>query len=130
MTSFGLQLPNFTLGVSDDKLFETVASMAVAAEGSGFDSIWVMDHFWQLPMLGGPDNPMLESYTLLAGLAARTQRVRLGALVTGVTYRNPAHLAKIVTTLDIVSAGRAVLGIGGAWFEEEHKGLGFDFPPV
>jgi F420-dependent oxidoreductase-like protein len=87
-----------------------------------------MDHFWQLPPLGGPDQPMLESYTLLGGLAARTRTARLGTLVTGVTYRNPALVAKTVTTLDIVSSGRAVLGIGAAWYEEEHQGLGFDFP--
>jgi F420-dependent oxidoreductase-like protein len=129
MTKFGLQLPNFTFsGVPDDAMFEHVAELAVAAEESGFDSLWVMDHFWQLPPLGGPTQPMLEGYTLLGGLAARTRRVKVGTLVTGVTYRNPALLAKMVTTLDIVSAGRAVLGIGAAWYEEEHDGLGFDFP--
>jgi F420-dependent oxidoreductase-like protein len=129
MTKFGLQLPNFTFsGVPDDAMFEHVAELAVAAEESGFDSVWVMDHFWQLPPLGGPTQPMLEGYTLLGGLAARTRRVKVGTLVTGVTYRNPALLAKMVTTLDIVSAGRAILGIGAAWYEEEHDGLGFDFP--
>jgi F420-dependent oxidoreductase-like protein len=129
MTKFGLQLPNFTFsGVPDDAMFEHVADLAVAAESSGFDSVWVMDHFWQLPPLGGPTQPMLEGYTLLGGLAARTRRVNLGTLVTGVTYRNPALLAKMVTTLDIVSGGRAILGIGAAWYEEEHDGLGFDFP--
>jgi F420-dependent oxidoreductase-like protein len=87
-----------------------------------------MDHFWQLPALGGPDEPILEAYTLLGALAARTERVQLGTLVTGVTYRNPALLAKIVTTLDVISKGRAVLGIGAAWYEPEHDGLGFDFP--
>jgi F420-dependent oxidoreductase-like protein len=130
MTSYGLQLPNFSLGVPDDQLFERVAALAVAAEDSGFDSVWVMDHFWQLPVLGGSSQPMLESYSVLAALAARTRRVRLGALVTGVTYRNPAMLAKEVTTLDVISSGRAVLGIGAAWYEEEHRGLGFEFPPV
>src|SRR5204862_3595443 len=99
-----------------------------AGEQAGFDSVWVMDHFWQLPPLGGPTQPMLEGYTLLGGLAARTRRVKLGTLVTGVTYRNPALLAKMVTTLDIVSGGRAMLGIGAAWYEEEHDGFGFDFP--
>jgi F420-dependent oxidoreductase-like protein len=126
----GLQIPNFTLGVSDDRLFEEVAGLAVAAESAGFDSVWVMDHFYQLPALGGPSQPMLESYTLLGGLAARTSRVRLGTLVTGVTYRNPALLAKIVTTLDVISRGRAILGIGAAWYDVEHEGLGVDFPPV
>jgi F420-dependent oxidoreductase-like protein len=131
MTTFGLQLPNFSFpGVADDGLFEHVAGLAGAAEESGFESVWVMDHFWQLPPLGGPDQPILEAYTLLGGLAARTERVKLGTLVTGVTYRNPALLAKMVTTLDIVSGGRAVLGIGAAWYEEEHAALGFDFPPV
>jgi alkanesulfonate monooxygenase SsuD/methylene tetrahydromethanopterin reductase-like flavin-dependent oxidoreductase (luciferase family) len=79
----GLQIPNFTLGVPDDRLFESVAELAVAADDSGYDSVWVMDHFYQLPALGGPSQPMLESYTLLGALAARTSRVRLGTLVTG-----------------------------------------------
>jgi F420-dependent oxidoreductase-like protein len=126
----GLQIPNFTLGVPDDQLFEKVAELALAAEGSGFESLWVMDHFYQLPALGGPSQPMLESYTLLGGLAARTSRIRLGTMVTGVTYRNPALLAKIVTTLDVISAGRAMLGIGAAWYDVEHEGLGVAFPPV
>jgi F420-dependent oxidoreductase-like protein len=127
---YGLQIPNFSLGVPDDRLFESVSEMAVVAEDSGFDSLWVMDHFYQLPALGGPEQPMLESYTLLGGLAARTNRIRLGTLVTGVTYRNPALLAKIVTTLDVLSAGRAILGIGAAWYDVEHEGLGVEFPPV
>jgi F420-dependent oxidoreductase-like protein len=131
MTTFGLQLPNFRFaGVGDTELFEHVAGLARAAEASGFESVWVMDHFWQLPALGGPDQPILEGYTLLGALAARTQRVRLGTLVTGVTYRNPALLAKMVTTLDVISGGRAILGIGAAWYEEEHEGLGFAYPPV
>jgi F420-dependent oxidoreductase-like protein len=87
-----------------------------------------MDHFFQLPSLGGPDQPMLEAYTLLGALAAVTRRVQLGTLVTGVTYRNPGILAKIVTTLDVISRGRAILGIGGAWYDVEHQGLGIDFP--
>jgi F420-dependent oxidoreductase-like protein len=131
MTKFGLQIPNFTFaGVPDREMFEHVADLAVAGEQSGFDSVWVMDHFWQLPPLGGPTQPMLEGYTLLGGLAARTRRVKLGTLVTGVTYRNPALLAKMVTTLDIVSSGRAMLGLGAAWYEEEHDALGFDYPPA
>jgi len=130
MTTYGLQLPKFTFTVPDDGLFEHVAAMATAADDGGFTSLWVMDHFYQLPGLGGADDKMLEGYTLLGALAARTQRVTLGTLVTGVTYRNPALLAKEVTTLDIISSGRAVLGIGAAWYDVEHEGLGVDFPPV
>jgi F420-dependent oxidoreductase-like protein len=89
-----------------------------------------MDHFYQLPALGGAENPMLEAYTVLGALAARTSTARVGTLVTGVTYRNPAMLAKIITTLDIISGGRALLGIGAAWHDEEHDGFGFEFPPV
>ena len=126
----GLQIPNFTLPLPDDELFEAIAELAVTAEDSGFESVWVMDHFYQLPALGGPTQPMLESYTLLGGLAARTSRIKLGTMVTGVTYRNPALLAKIVTTLDVISAGRAILGIGAAWYDVEHEGLGVAFPPV
>jgi F420-dependent oxidoreductase-like protein len=131
MTKFGLQIPNFTFAdVPDREMFEHVADLAVAGEQAGFDSVWVMDHYWQLPPLGGPTQPMLEGYTLLGGLAVRTRRVKLGTLVTGVTYRNPALLAKMVTTLDIVSSGRAMLGLGAAWYEEEHDAFGFDFPPA
>jgi len=127
-TRLGFQIPNFTLpDVSDRDLFERVAAMAGKAEESGFDTVFVMDHFYQLPMLGPPDWNMLEAYTLLGGLAARTRRARLGTLVTGNTYRNPALLGKIVTTLDVISGGRALLGIGTGWFEEEHTGLGFRF---
>ena len=125
---FGLQIPNFTLPGPPEELFSRVLEMATAAEESGFDSVWVMDHFYQLPPMGGPTQPMLEAYTLLGALAARTERVMLGTMVTGVTYRNPAHLAKIVTTLDVISRGRAILGIGAAWYDVEHEGLGFDFP--
>jgi F420-dependent oxidoreductase-like protein len=127
MTRFGVQLPNFS-GFDPAELFDHVAGLASAAEDAGFDSVWVMDHFYQLPPLGGPDQPMLEAYTLLGALAARTSRVQLGTLVTGVTYRNPAILAKIVTTLDVISRGRAILGIGAAWYEAEHLGLGVDYP--
>ena len=130
MTTYGLQLPKFTFSVPDDRLFEHVAGMATAADAGGFSSLWVMDHFYQLPGLGGADDKMLEGYTLLGALAARTERATLGTLVTGVTYRNPALLAKEVTTLDVISSGRAVLGIGAAWYDVEHEGLGVDFPPV
>ena len=127
---FGLQIPNFTTDETPGALFEGVAAMATAAEEAGYDSVWVMDHFYQLPPMGGPSQPMLDAYTLLGALATQTSRVRLGTMVTGVTYRNPAHLAKIVTTLDVISAGRAILGIGAAWYDVEHEGLGFDFPPA
>jgi F420-dependent oxidoreductase-like protein len=127
MTKFGVQLPNFS-GFEPADLFEHVAGLAEATEDAGFDSLWVMDHFYQLPSLGGQDQPMLEAYTLLGALAARTRRVQLGTLVSGVTYRNPAILAKIVTTLDVISRGRAILGIGGAWYDVEHKGLGVAYP--
>ncbi len=131
MTPFGIQLPNFSFpGVDDTGLFEAVVAMAVAAEEGRAHSLWVMDHFFQVPPLGGEARPMLEAYTLLGALAARTERVRLGALVTGVTYRNPAIVAKQLTTLDVISGGRAVLGMGAAWYEEEHRALGVDFPPV
>lgn len=127
MTDFGVQLPNFS-GVDTGDLFEHVAGLATAAESGGFRSLWVMDHYLQLPPLGGPDQPMLEAYTLLGGLAARTERIQLGTLVTGVTYRNPGILAKIVTTLDVISKGRAILGIGAAWYDVEHQALGVDYP--
>ncbi len=127
MTTFGVQLPNFS-GFDSDHLFDHIAGLAMAADDSGFNSVWVMDHFFQLPPLGGPDQPMMEAYTLLGALAARTRRVQLGTLVTGVTYRNPGILAKIVTTLDVISRGRAILGIGGAWYDVEHRGLGVDYP--
>jgi F420-dependent oxidoreductase-like protein len=130
MTTFGLQLPNFSLGVGDNALFDRVVEMATVAEESGFASLWVMDHLYQLPALGGEDAPMLEAYTLLGAIAARTRRAQLGTLVTGVTYRNPAILAKQVTTLDIVSGGRAILGIGAAWHDIEHVAFGVDFPPA
>ena len=123
----GLQIPNFSYGTGVDKLFPTVLAQAREAESAGFDSVFVMDHFYQLPMLGDPDQPMLEAYTALGALATATERVQLGTLVTGNTYRNPTLLAKIITTLDVVSAGRAILGIGAGWFELEHDQLGFEF---
>ncbi|HQV91303.1 MAG TPA: LLM class F420-dependent oxidoreductase [Phycicoccus sp.] len=128
MTRLGYQIPNFTYpGVGSDGLFDAVKRQAIEAEPSGFDTVLVMDHFYQLPMLGAPDNAMLECYTLLAALAQHTERVRLSALVTGNTYRHPTLLAKIVTALDVVSHGRAQLGIGAGWFELEHDSLGFEF---
>ena len=123
----GFQIPNFSYGTSVAEMFPTVIAQAQEAQAAGFDSVFVMDHFYQLPMLGSPDQPMLEAYTALGALASVTQDVLLGTLVTGNTYRNPALLAKIITTLDVVSAGRAVLGIGTGWFELEHDSLGFEF---
>lgn len=128
MTTLGYQIPNFTYpDTAPDRLFPTITAQAVEAENSGFDTVLVMDHFYQLPMLGAPDEPMVVCYTLLSALAQHTSRVRLSALVTGNTYRNPTLLAKSVTALDIVSGGRAQLGIGAGWFEFEHESLGFEF---
>jgi F420-dependent oxidoreductase-like protein len=123
----GLQIPNFSYGTGVEKLFPTVLAQAREADAAGFDSVFVMDHFYQLPMLGDPDQPMLEAYTALGALATATERVQLGTLVTGNTYRNPTLLAKTITTLDVVSLGRAFLGIGTGWFELEHDQLGFEF---
>ncbi len=123
----GLQIPNFSYGTSVAELFPTVVAQAREAEAAGFDAVFVMDHFYQLPMLGSPDQPMLEAYTALGALATATERVLLGTLVTGNTYRNPSLLAKIITTLDVISQGRAVLGVGTGWFELEHTALGFEF---
>ena len=123
----GFQIPNFSYGTSVAELFPTVIAQAREAQSAGFDSVFVMDHFYQLPMLGSPDQPMLEAYTALGALATATEDVLLGTLVTGNTYRNPTLLAKIITTLDVISQGRAVLGIGTGWFELEHDQLGFEF---
>ncbi len=105
-----------------------MVGIAEAVEASGFSSLTVMDHLHQIPPVGPRELNMLEGNTILAALAARTERISLGLLVGGVTYRNPAHLAKITTTLDVISGGRAILGLGAAWFEEEHDAYGFDFP--
>ena len=128
MTRLGYQIPYFNHpGIGPGQLFAEVARQAREAEDSGFDTVMVMDHFFQLPMLGPPEMYMLECYTLLAALARETSRVRLSSLVTGNTYRNPAVLAKTITTLDIVSEGRAQLGIGAGWFELEHNAFGIEF---
>lgn len=123
----GYQMPTFSNTASVRELFPTVIAQARAAEAAGFDAAFVMDHFYQLPLLGAPDEPMLEAYSALSGLATATERIQLSALVTGNTYRNPALLAKTVSTLDVVSGGRAVLGIGAGWFELEHQQYGFEF---
>jgi F420-dependent oxidoreductase-like protein len=126
--SFGLQIATFEWPPEDIRT--RLAGIACAAEEAGFTSVWVMDHFIQIPPVGPHWQNMLDSWTTLAYLAAHTERATLGTLVTGVTYRNIAHLAKIVATLDVLSGGRAVCGIGAAWFDREHKAYGFDFPPV
>jgi len=123
----GLQIPNFSYGTGVEQLFPTVIAQAQEADAAGFDSVFVMDHFYQLPGLGAPEEPMLEAYTTLGALATATQKVQLGTLVTGNSYRNPTLLAKAITTLDVVSAGRAILGIGTGWFELEHDSLGYEF---
>ncbi len=129
MFRLGLQIPNYTFpDVPEERLFDWVAEMAVAAEESGFDSVWLMDHLYQIPGVGPPSNAMIEAYTLLGALAVRTSRAHLGALVTAVTYRWPAVLAKQVTALDLISGGRAVLGIGAGWFEAENVAYGIPFP--
>src|SRR4051794_23538166 len=126
-----LHVPNFNYpGVGPETLFERLSEIAQAAEESGFSSISLMDHLHQIGPVGPPENWMMEGNTILAALAARTSRINLGLLVGGVTYRNPALVAKLTTTLDIISGGRAVLGLGAAWFEAEHKAYGFAFPPL
>jgi F420-dependent oxidoreductase-like protein len=127
----GLQIPNFNFpDVSEEQLFERLSDIASTAESSGFDSLFVMDHLHQIRGVGPPENWMLEGNTALAALAGRTSKLNLGLLVGGVTYRNPALMAKITTTLDVLSGGRAILGIGAAWFEDEHMAYGFEFPPI
>lgn len=126
----GYQIPNFTYPGGPAAIGPTVVQQAREAEAAGFDAVFVMDHFYQLPGLGRPEQPMLEAYTLLGALAGQTSTIQLSTLVTGNTYRNPALLAKAVTTLDVMSGGRAVLGIGAGWFELEHTQLGFEFGTV
>jgi len=128
MSRLSYQIPNFTYpNTPPEAIFDKVVAQAQAAEAAGFDRVMVMDHFYQLPMLGAPDEPMFECYTMLSAIAQHTKDVRLSALVTGNTYRNPALLAKTITSLDHVSHGRATLGIGAGWFEGEHTGYGFEF---
>jgi F420-dependent oxidoreductase-like protein len=128
---FGLHLPNYTFpDTPDERLFDRIVEQARAAEDAGFSLVTVMDHLYQIHGIGPVTDPMLEGWSTLAALARETTRVRLGTLVTGVTYRNPALLAKTATTLDVISGGRAILGLGAAWNEEEHIGYGFDFPPI
>jgi F420-dependent oxidoreductase-like protein len=126
----GLQIPSFTWPGGPEHLRADLARIARNAEASGMASVWVMDHFFQIERVGPPEHEMLEAYTTLGYLAGVTERVRLGTMVTGVTYRHPGILVKTVTALDVLSSGRAYLGIGAAWNEQEHRGLGVPFPPV
>jgi F420-dependent oxidoreductase-like protein len=129
--TLSLHLPNFNYpGVEPDGLFEHLCAIARTAEESGFSSLTVMDHLHQIRGVGPPENWMLEGNTILGALAARTSRVSLGLLVGGITYRNPSLLAKLTTTLDVISGGRAILGLGAAWYEAEHVAYGFPFPPL
>jgi F420-dependent oxidoreductase-like protein len=128
---FGLHLPLYTFpDTPTEQIFDGVAAQAHAAEAAGFSLVTVMDHLNQIPGIGRQEEPMLEGWAVLAALARETRTVRLGTLVTGVTYRNPAILAKMATTLDVISGGRAVFGLGAAWFEAEHQSFGVDFPPI
>lgn len=130
----GLQISRFNWnGVLPHEIGSKLAEIAQTADRVGFDSLWVMDHFFQMEMPARhyeAQQPMMDSYTLLAYMAGRTQRATLGAMVTGVHYRHPGHLIKIVTALDVISGGRAMLGIGAGWYERESHGLGFPFPPL
>ena len=126
----GLQIPYFTWPGGAVEMAEKLADIARTAEDAGFDSAWVMDHYFQIPMVGPAEADMLEAYTTLGYLAGQTKRLTLGTMVTGVTYRHPGVLIKQVTTLDVLSGGRAWLGIGAAWFDREHEGLGVPFPPL
>jgi F420-dependent oxidoreductase-like protein len=126
----GLHISNFTWPQGAPQLGAVLAEVGAAADEAGFDRISVMDHLWQIGVIGPPEQEMLEAYTALGFLAAHTKRAKLLTLVTGVVYREPGLLAKAVTTLDVLSGGRAMLGIGAAWNEEESRGLGLFFPPT
>ncbi|QNN52667.1 LLM class F420-dependent oxidoreductase [Nocardioides mesophilus] len=126
----GVHLVNFSLPGGPETIGATLAATGRAVEEAGLDNVSLMDHYFQLEFLAGPDEPMLEGYTALGFLAAHTTSVELQLLMTGVTYRHPGLLAKIVSTLDVLSGGRAALGIGAAWYEREHRGLGVPFPPL
>lgn len=126
----GLQVSYFSWPGAPGSIGSTFGRIAREADGVGLDSLWVMDHWFQIGMIGPPELDMLEGYSALAYAAGLTERIELGTMVTGVTYRHPGVLAKTVTTLDVLSGGRAILGIGAAWNEEEHAGLGIPYPPV
>lgn len=126
----GLQVPNFTYHGGPAHLGDRFGAIAQQAERAGFSSLWVMDHFFQIRGMGAPEDEMLEGWSALAFAAGRTNHIRLGTLVTGVTYRHPGILVKTATTLDVLSQGRAYFGVGAAWNEQEHAGLGVPFPPL
>jgi F420-dependent oxidoreductase-like protein len=126
----GLQVPNFSWPPEQVTLGDRFGLIAERAEWAGLYSFWVMDHFFQIAHIGPPEHEMLEGWSALAFAAGRTNRLRLGTMVTGVTYRHPGLLVKTATTLDVLSNGRAYFGIGAAWNEQEHLGLGVPFPPV
>jgi F420-dependent oxidoreductase-like protein len=126
----GIQIPNFTWPDGQSQLGESFGQIAERADKAGLYSLWVMDHFFQIGFAGPAENEMLEGWSALAFAAGRTRRIKLGTMVTGVTYRYPGLLVKTATTLDVVSGGRAYFGIGAAWNEEEHLGLGVPFPPI
>jgi F420-dependent oxidoreductase-like protein len=128
--TFGLQVPRFTWPGGSGEIATTLAAIAGTAEDAGFTSIWVMDHYVQIPQVGREWDDMLEAYTTLGYLAGHTRTVRLGTLCTGITYRNIAALGKIVATLDVLSGGRAMAGLGIGWFEREHRLYGWDFPSL
>ena len=128
--NLGLQISNFTLPGGPPKLGADLARAAQSAEEAGFYSLWVMDHFFQIEFIGPPEMAMLESYTTLGYFAGLTKKIKLGTMVTGVTYRYPGLLAKIITTLDVLSGGRAYMGIGAAWFEREHNAFGVPYPAL
>ena len=126
----GLQIIDFTWPGAPASIGERLGAIGGGAEEAGVDSLWVMDHFFQSPKLGAVEDPMLEAYTALAFVAGQTSRIGLGVMVTGVTYRHPGVLIKTVTTLDVLSGGRAWFGIGAGWYEREHVGLGVPLPPL
>ena len=126
----GLQVPRFTWPGAPDSIGPGLARIAKTADEAGFYSIWVMDHFFQIEVIGAAEEPMLEGYSALTFVAGVTERAKLGTLVTGAHYRHPGILMKTVTTLDVLSGGRAYLGIGAGWYERESRGLGVPFPPT
>jgi F420-dependent oxidoreductase-like protein len=127
---FGIQHPSFTFDGDGPAIVDSIKNLALRGEDLGYDSFWVMDHFHQIPNVGQPQEPMLEGWTTISVLAGYTSKIKLGTLVTGNTYRHPSVLAKIGATLDVLSKGRLIMGIGGAWNVEEANAYGIPFPPT